>query len=189
MFNRRGRDSAPDDAEAQSAVIDQGKGRATPKRRDAERERKERIRPPRDSRERSAQMKRKRADERAKVRQGMDSGDDRYVPNRDKGPVRKYVRDYVDGRLSAGEFFMPIAIAALIFMVAGAGGLGGSLSSVMILIVLFDSAVLSFSIRRALTRKFPDEPTRGAVPYAMMRALTWRSLRTPKPQVPRGHKP
>jgi hypothetical protein len=119
----------------------------------------------------------------------MDAGDDRYVPNRDKGPVRRFVRDYVDGRMSAGEFFMPIAVAALILMVAGAGGIGGSLSSVMILIVLFDSAVLSFSLRRTLARKFPDEPRRGAIPYGLMRALTWRSLRTPKPQVPRGHRP
>jgi len=188
VFNRRGRDSATAEAEAQASV-EQGKGRATPKRRDAERERKERVRPPRDSREQRLQQKRKRVDERKKVRQGVDSGDERFLPSRDKGPVRKYVRDYVDGRLSAGEFFMPLAAAALIFMVFGASGLGGSLSSVMILIVLFDSAFLAFTLRSLLGRRFPDEPRRGAIPYALMRALTWRSMRTPKPQVPRGHKP
>jgi hypothetical protein len=189
VFNRRSRNSVTDEAESHRPVIDQGKGRPTPKRREAERERRERVRPPRTGRERAVQQKRKRADERARLRQGMDAGDDRYVPNRDKGPVRRFVRDYVDGRMSAGEFFMPIAVAALILMVAGAGGIGGSLSSVMILIVLFDSAVLSFSLRRTLARKFPDEPRRGAIPYGLMRALTWRSLRTPKPQVPRGHRP
>jgi hypothetical protein len=74
-------------------------------------------------------------------------------------------------------------------MVAGAGGIGGSLSTLMILIVLFDSAVMSVQLRRALNRKFPDESHRGCITYAMMRALTWRSLRTPKPQVPRGYRP
>jgi len=187
VFNRRGRDSATDEVE--TSVLDAGKGKATPKRRDAERERRERIRPPRDSRERAVQQKKKRADERTKFRQGLDSGDERYLPSRDKGPARKYVRDFIDGRLTAAEFFMPIAIAALIFMIAGAGGIGGSLSSVMILVVLFDSAVISFQLRSGLSRKFPDEPTRGAIPYGLMRALTWRSMRTPKPQVPRGHRP
>lgn len=188
MFNRRSRDTATDDAETYASA-DQGKGRATPKRREAERERRERIRPPRDSRERAVLEKKRRAEERARLRAGVTSGDERYLPTRDKGPVRKYVRDYVDGRLSAGEFFMPLAAAALVFMVVGFAGLGGSLSSVMILVVLFDSAFLAVTLRKTLARRFPDEPTRGAIPYAMMRALTWRSMRTPKPQVPRGHKP
>jgi hypothetical protein len=165
------------------------KGRPTPKRSEAERERRERIKPSTDPRQRRIQERKRRVEQRTKAREGIDAGDERFVPNRDKGPVRKFVRDYVDGRLTAAEFFMPIAVAALIFMVVGAAGIGGSLSSVMILVVLFDSAVMSIQLRKALARRFPDTSTRGAIPYAMMRALTWRSMRTPKPKVARGYRP
>ena len=169
--------------------VDLRKGRPTPKRSEAERERRERVKPTRDPRARRVQDKKKRSETSKLMREALNNGDERYLPKRDKGPVRRFVRDYVDGRLTAAEFFMPIALASLVFMVAGAVGLGGSLSSIMIMIVLFDSGVLSVQLKRALNRKFPDEPRRGAVGYALMRALTWRSLRTPKPQVPRGHRP
>ncbi|HUR75500.1 MAG TPA: DUF3043 domain-containing protein [Sporichthya sp.] len=189
MFTRRGRESATEKAVVAAPEVAPRKGRPTPKRAEAERERRERIKPTRDAREQRLRAKKKRAETNKQMRDGMHSGDERYLPNRDKGPVRKFVRDYVDGRLTAAEFFMPVALAALVLMVAGAPGLGGSLSSIMILIVLFDSGVMSVQLRGALARKFPDESRRGAVAYAMMRALTWRSLRTPKPQVPRGYRP
>jgi hypothetical protein len=156
--------------------VEPRKGRPTPKRAEAERERRELA-------------KKKRGETGKLMREALNNGDERYLPNRDKGPVRRYVRDYVDGRLTAAEFFMPIALASLVLMVAGANGIGGSLSSIMILIVLFDSGVLAFQLKRALARKFPDQSRRGAVAYALMRALTWRGMRTPKPQVPRGHRP
>ena len=169
--------------------VETRKGRPTPKRAEAERERRERIKPTRDPRAQRQLAKKKRAETGKLMREALNNGDERYLPNRDKGPVRRYVRDYVDGRLTAAEFFMPIALASLVLMVAGANGIGGSLSSIMILIVLFDSGVLAFQLKRALARKFPDQSRRGAVAYALMRALTWRGMRTPKPQVPRGHRP
>lgn len=196
MFTRRGRDSATDDStsvrdreRASRDDVDAGKGRATPKRADAERERRERARGPKDARAGMKRDKQTRVAEAKKMRAAIDRGDERFMPNRDKGPVRRYMRDAVDARLTAAEFFMPVAIASLVLMVAGASGLGGSLSTMMILVVLFDSAIMTVGLRKAVATRFPDESRRGAIAYAMMRALTWRSLRTPKPQVKRGEKP
>lgn len=196
MFTRRGRGSATDDSttvrgsdRAAHYDVDTRKGKATPKRRDAERERRERIRAPRDSRAAIKASKLRRVEERKNMRQAMDRGEERYLPGRDKGPVRRYMRDAVDARLCAAEFFMPVAIASLVLMVVGASGLGGSLSTMMIMIVLFDSAIMTVGLRKAVASRFPDESRRGAIAYALMRALTWRSLRTPKPQVKRGEKP
>lgn len=189
MFTRRGRGSATDDSTSERYQADPGKGRATPKRADAERERRERARGPRDTRSSMKRDKQTRVSEAKKMRAAIDRGDERYLPNRDKGPVRRYMRDAVDARLSAAEFFMPVAIASLVLMVAGASGLGGSLSTMMILVVLFDSAIMTVGLRKAVATRFPDESRRGAIAYALMRALTWRSLRTPKPQVKRGEKP
>ena len=165
------------------------KGKPTPKRAEAERERRERIKPTSDPRAQRQRAKQKRAETTKLMREALNNGDERYLPNRDKGPVRRFVRDYVDGRLTAAEFFMPIALASLVLMVAGANGIGGSLSTMMVLVVLVDSAVLTFRLKRAVRSKFPDESRRGAISYALMRALTWRSMRTPKPQVQRGYRP
>ena len=41
-------------------------------------------------------------------------GDDYYLPARDRGPVRKLVRDVVDSRRNVGSFFLAIAAVALI---------------------------------------------------------------------------
>ena len=46
--------------------------------------------------------------------QGAARGDDAYLPARDRGPVRKLVRDVVDSRRNVGSFFLAIAAVALI---------------------------------------------------------------------------
>ena len=47
----------------------------------------------------------------------MRTGDERYLPARDKGPVKRYIRDYVDARFSLGEAFMPLSILLIVIMV------------------------------------------------------------------------
>lgn len=42
----------------------------------------------------------------ARQREAMASGDERYLPVRDKGPVRRFARDYVDSRWCVAEFFL-----------------------------------------------------------------------------------
>ena len=72
------------------------KGRPTPKRKDAE---AARIHPlvPKDRKEakraaRAARNARFDAEQRALV-----TGEEKYLPARDKGAARRFVRDYVDG--------------------------------------------------------------------------------------------
>ncbi len=45
-----------------------------------------------------------------------------------------------------------------------------------------------FRLRRELRRRFPDESTKGAVGYGILRSLQLRWLRLPKPQVKLGQK-
>src|SRR4051812_44779317 len=70
VFTRRGRDSATD--EAPNPVVDAGKGRATPKRSEAERERRERIKPSTDPRQRRVQERKRRVEQRTKAREAID---------------------------------------------------------------------------------------------------------------------
>jgi|GEM_PF-1556496 len=52
---------------------------------------------------------------RMEMRQLYLQGDERALPKRDKGPVRKFARDYVDSRWSIAEFFLPLLMVVLIF--------------------------------------------------------------------------
>ena len=43
----------------------------------------------------------------------MVTGDERHLPLRDKGPVRRFIRDYVDARFSIGEILLPALVLIL----------------------------------------------------------------------------
>ena len=72
-----------------------GKGRATPSRAEQEAARKRPLVP--DTKEAKARAKADLAAQREKARVGMAAGDPKYLPARDQGPQRKFVRDFVDG--------------------------------------------------------------------------------------------
>lgn len=130
-------------------------------------------------------------EERLKTRRALDTGDERYLPLRDKGPNRRFVRDVVDSRWNLGEFVM---IAALVFVVVSFIRVPEiqlfimAAFWVLILAVVLDSFILRAVIRRRLTEKF-GAPNPGDVWYGVSRALQLRRFRLPKPQVNRGQKP
>ena len=84
-----------------------GKGRPTPTRKEAEAAAKARAKPPRESREAAAYQRQHRTESSRKIRQAMKNGDERYFLARDKGPVRRFIRDYVDVRFSFLEIMIP----------------------------------------------------------------------------------
>src|SRR5690625_6216887 len=51
---------------------------------------------------------------RERQRQALLSGDERGMPVRDRGPVRRWVRDYVDARWNIGECFLPGALVVVV---------------------------------------------------------------------------
>jgi TRAP-type uncharacterized transport system fused permease subunit len=106
--------------------------------------------------------------------------------------VRRYVRDYVDSRLTAAEWFLPLAVLVLVLNVMPSTSLK-SISllvwATMMLLILAHSMFLSMRLRKDLAQRFPDRNTKGAVAYALMRTLQMRRLRLPKPQVKRGQRP
>ncbi|MER5638587.1 DUF3043 domain-containing protein [Kitasatospora sp. NPDC002227] len=168
------------------------KGRPTPKRSEAEANRRSRVTVPKDRKEAAKQARERMRAEREKQRVGLIEGDERHLPARDKGPVRKFARDYIDSRWSLAEFFLPYAVLVLILSVTRVQSL--QLLSTLLFMVFFVLVVADFfrlglGLRRSLANRFPGQHTRGAVPYALMRTLQMRRLRLPKPQVKRGERP
>jgi hypothetical protein len=163
-----------------------GKGKATPKRREAEAARKQRLTAPKNRREASRQLRQRRYEDRAKVQAALRSGDDRYLPARDSGPVRRFIRDLVDARLSVAEFLLPLLLVILLLNVAQQLVLVSYLWVGTIFATTVDTIYLWWRIKKELRTRFPDESTKGAVAYGILRSSQLRRLRLPKPQVKRG---
>ncbi|MEU8929681.1 DUF3043 domain-containing protein [Streptomyces sp. NPDC048409] len=168
------------------------KGRPTPKRSAAQTQRRSVASTPTN---RKDAAKRQREDRRAAMerqRQALATGDERYLPARDKGPVRKFARDWVDSRFNVAEFFLPLAVIILVMSVvnnAAIKNIALLLWLVVIVLIVLDAAVSGIRLRKRLTERFPDQNRKGAVAYGLMRSLQMRRLRLPKPQVKRGERP
>ncbi len=166
-------------------VKDGGKGRPTPTRKEAQAAAKARARGPAAKKEAARLQRQRRGEANAKAREGLKRGEERYLPNRDKGPVRRFVRDYVDARLCIAEFLLPVLVLTLL-LGSLAPRVTGAISNAMLLLVALDSALLLFRLRRELARRFPGVNTKGAGWYAVTRSIFLRRMRTPKAQVKLG---
>jgi hypothetical protein len=181
-----------DDA-APTAVPAGGKGRPTPKRREKERRRGGPVAPPPLTRKEAARRQKEQAKKaRQRVRQGALSGDERYLPKRDAGPVRRLVRDVVDSRRNAGVLLLPVAVALVAAQVTGNRlllDLALTLWLASLLAVSVDVIILVTTIRRRIHAAFPDEArTRGHVGYGLLRSTVFRRWRMPAPAVSVGDK-
>jgi hypothetical protein len=169
-----------------------GKGSPTPRRRDQEAARRRPL-VPTDRKASKAAERQAAADERVRVRRALETGDERHMPWRDRGPQKRFARDTVDARFNLGEYLM---FAALAFVVASFIIPTDSQMQIYILsafwvvfvLVFADTFWLSRQLKKRLMAKF-GEVERGTVWYGSMRALQFRPLRLPKPQVKRGQYP
>jgi len=175
-----------------------GKGRPTPKRREAEAKRRGPVAPPpRTQREASRLAKANRPDKEqrrrdaAERRERMAAGDQRYLLPRDRGPVRAYVRDVVDSRPHLSGLFMPLAIivvGSLVLPFPLAQQYLSLFCMIALLTMIVEGVMLGITITRKARAKFPDEEIGGLGNgwYAFTRSTQLRKLRVPKPRVQRG---
>lgn len=166
-----------------------GKGRPTPTRKEAEAAARARAKAPVDKRAATRKQREFRAEESRKIRQGMKSGDERYFLPRDRGPVRRFIRDYVDRRFSIVEMVIPLMIIGLILGYTGQSALVQASSLVLLATVLFvvtDMFLLRFRIRRELKKRFPGESLKGTTYYALTRSMQMKFMRLPKARIKIG---
>lgn len=180
--------AAENNEQAEAAV---GKGRPTPTRKEAQAAKAQPLVGSRDKSALKAQRQ-KQTEARERARVGMMQGDERYLTVRDKGPQRRFVRDYVDARFSVGEFLIPLMLVVLvmtflpgIFQVISLAVIWG-----YVLLAVLDAILLGFLLKRRLEAKFGAGNVQGGFRwYAAMRAFQFRPLRIPKPQVKRNQYP
>jgi hypothetical protein len=184
---RRNKTEDPTTTPATTTVKDGGKGRPTPTRKEAEAAARARARAAIDKKAGRKAMRQRRAEQNAKMREGLRSGEERYLPARDQGKVKRFVRDSVDARLCMAEFLLPLLIVVMVSQ-GFAPRFSNGLWSATILLVLVDTSVLIWRLKRQLKTRFPDESHKGTTSYALLRALQIRFLRLPKPQVKLGQR-
>ena len=185
-------DKAPVTDSKQTRDPQAPKGRPTPKRSEAQSQRRSVASTPTTRKEGAKRQRDERRAAMERQRQALASGDERYLPARDKGPVRRFARDFVDSRFCVAEFFLPMAVIILVLSMVRVGALQSIallLWLFVIVLIIVDSISIAIRLRKQLATRFPNERTKGAVAYALMRSLQMRRLRLPKPQVKRGERP
>ena len=190
MFRRT--DKAASTETSDEIVKEHGKGRPTPSRKEAEAAAKARARAATDSKAARKLAREKRMAQQDKIRAGMKAGDERYLPARDQGKVKKFIRNWVDSRLSFAEILLPMLFIIMFFIYSKNRDmveLGNRLWTITILITVVDTIWMTFRLKRAVRAQFPDESTRGTTSYALLRVLQPRFMRLPKTQVKIGGRP
>lgn len=143
---------------------------------------------------RKDQAKRERAareELRLKQREALKTGDEKFLPVRERGPVRRFCRDYVDRRWNFAEFLLIFLLIILVVSLAGTGAQWGAAATYLlypfvIIGTIVDEVILVRGLRKQLKARFDPDDIRGAVPYSVLRSTQLRRFRLPKPQVKRG---
>ncbi|MFC4858419.1 DUF3043 domain-containing protein [Actinophytocola glycyrrhizae] len=181
-----------------------GKGRPTPKRREAEQRRRGPVAPPprttreamkraRGNKEERKELAAKRREIRANQRERMMAGDEKYLMPRDRGPVKAFLRDAVDSRRNLLGMFMPLAILIFIALLVPdprVQSFTTLLCLLMLVAMIIEGVLMGSRLTKQVRQKFPKETTRGLSIgwYAFIRASQIRKLRVPKPRVRPGEK-
>lgn len=162
-----------------------GKGRPTPKRSEAERQRRFGGAPA-DRKAAAAQSKTRARAERVRKTEAMRRGEEWALPAKDKGPVKALARDYVDSRRRLSEFYMyglAVLLILLFFRNPFVQTLLPPILLVMVLVMVIEGFFIGRKLKTLVAERYPGESTRGLRMYAAMRGLQIRKLRFPKPRV------
>ncbi len=166
-----------------------GKGRPTPKRKISEAKRITSSLAPVVTKDQKRAAKLVERESRSASRAAYLRGEENALPARDRGPERRFVRNYVDSRRSIGEYFLPIIFLVLILTLIPMASVQYGAIAIMygvLLIAVIDGIFLSRKIKKIITEKFPTSSTKGLGMYAWLRSTQMRRLRTPKPQTKVG---
>ena len=194
VFRRRATSETTDSDRATSGADpgDSGKGRPTPSRKEAEAARRDRAKPPLDKKSAARADRDSARVDRLKQREAMFKGDEAALGPRDKGPVRRFARAYVDSRYTLGEFMLPFVVVFLVLSFVPSVAVRGyailTFYAFMVLLAI-TTIILARRVAKEAAVRYPNEDTKGLAIYAAMRSMQLRRMRLPRPQVARGERP
>jgi hypothetical protein len=167
------------------------KGAPTPKRSEAEANRRQPYQAPADRKAAAQQSKQRGRDDRLRRTQALQRGESWALPRKDQGPVRGLARDVVDARRGIGEYYMFMVFLLIVLLV-----LPGKATKViadaivlgLVLLIIAEGWFVGRKVKQLAAERFPGQSTQGVAMYTMMRGISLRRMRVPKPRVNRGDK-
>jgi hypothetical protein len=165
------------------------KGKPTPKRKVSEAKLKVSSLSPAASKEAKRALKEQARIRRLEARAAYMRGEESALPYRDKGPARRFVRNYIDERRSFAEYFLVLIVFILFLTLIPIPTVQLAAVAIMysaMVVITINGIVLSRRLKKLVSEKYPDEPTKGIGMYGWMRSTQLRRLRAPAPQVGPG---
>ncbi|MDJ1370412.1 DUF3043 domain-containing protein [Gulosibacter molinativorax] len=184
-------ESTPQESSKQQDSKTHGKKGPTPRRSDAQ---AANFRPlvPEDRKEAKRQANEKLRASQAEARAGMARGDDRYLRESDRGPQKRFMRDYIDSRFTLGELLVPmmfLVIIATFFPSTSAAFWAMGFIWVYLAVCVLEGILYGRIIRKKIADVVgPAKVEKGFYFASVGRSMQMRFLRMPKPQVKRFSK-
>jgi hypothetical protein len=189
--------AATDDTEADSAAnrprsaVTPPKGAPTPKRSEAQANRRQPYQAPADRKAAARQARDRNRGDRIRRTEAYQRGEQWALPRKDQGPVRALARDIVDARRGLGEYYMVMVVVLVVLLVVP-----GSTTKVVfdvavlavVILMIAEGWLVARKVRRLAAERLPGQSTQGLTMYTIMRGIQLRRLRVPKPRVSRGEK-
>jgi hypothetical protein len=211
VFRRRSSDApdvldaeatVPPDTEAETSVSEDEsprvrsswtapKGAPTPKRSEAQANRRQPYQAPADRKAASQQSRQRDRAERIRKSEALQRGESWALPPKDRGPVRALARDVVDSRRGIGEYYMVMVVLLVVLLVIPGSEtklIADGFVLFLLLVIIVEGWFVGNKVKRMAEQRFPGESTRGVMMYTTMRGISLRRMRIPKPRVERGDK-
>jgi hypothetical protein len=167
------------------------KGAPTPKRSEAQANRRQPYQAPADRKTAARQSRDRGRADRLRRTQALQRGENWALPRKDQGPIRALARDVVDAHRGVGEFYMIIVLLLIVLLVIPSQTVklaGEGVVILLLVLALGEGWFLSARTKRLARERYPGQSTQGIVLYVTMRGISMRRMRVPKPRVKPGDK-
>jgi len=188
-------DQVPADSDEQASQARPGwtapKGAPTPKRSEAQANRRQPYQAPTDRKAAAKQSKVRTQAERLRRTHALQRGEEWALPPKDRGPVRGLARDVVDARRGFGEWYMLMVVVLFALLLVPGNGtkiIADAVVVALLVVILGEGWLVGRKVTRLAAERFPGQSTRGVMMYTLMRGISMRRMRVPKPRVNRGDK-
>jgi hypothetical protein len=167
------------------------KGAPTPKRSEAQANRRVPYQAPADRKAAAQQARQRERGERVRRSEALQRGESWAMPAKDRGPVRALARDVVDARRGIGEYYMVMVVLLVVLLIVPGSStkvIADIVVVFLLVVIIVEGWFVGNKVKRLAAQRFPTESTKGVVWYAASRGIQLRRMRIPKPRVNRGDK-
>jgi hypothetical protein len=180
LFRRNSQPATPEPTTTLESAPTGKKDRPTPTRKEAEAARRQRM---------SMTLSKKQS--RAAASRQSRSQRMRAISAREAAPEKVLMRDYIDARLSLGEFLLPSVVVILAVTLLGSYWpsvtLIATLAMYLFIIGVFvDGYLMWRGFKKVLAKRLPKASPKGLLLYGMTRSTQIRRFRSPAPRIKRG---